>query len=202
MSYRFALAALFLCACQSPKAEKNSTNETPSKSVTEEAKSFACKIDDQCDTYYRCIAAKCVTPPAITGEGSESTPKAILQTKKGKVTFSLELAVSVKEMTRGLMYRKSMKKDWGMLFIYDDVRVRSFWMKNTLIPLDMLFIDEKGIVQGIVENAEPKTELARGVDKPAKYVLELLAGQAKALGIHAGDRMALTHVEAWQDIEK
>ncbi len=173
------------------------------KAPKEKASPAVCTFDDECKTYLRCIDSKCTIPPAISGVTKETTPTAIIRKADGSSeTFKVELAISVKQMTRGLMYRKTMREDWGMLFIYGDVRIRSFWMKNTLIPLDMLFMDEKGFIVGIVEGAEPMTKQARGVEIPSKYVLELVAGQTKALGIKPGDRMSLTQVEAWQDIEK
>ena len=185
--------------------EKEPTEKVPQKSVSPPEKAVAknCEFDNECETYFRCIEAKCTIPPAISGAKTTKTPTATIKKMDGSSeTFHLELAVSMTEMTRGLMYRKTMRDDWGMLFIYDDISVRSFWMKNTLIPLDMLFINEKGIVVGIVEGAEPLTRKARTVNKPAKYVLELNAGRSKALGIKPGDSMTLTKVEVWQDIEK
>lgn len=177
---------------------ENNQEKKPEKKTPE-----SCTIDDDCKTYFRCLDFKCSVPPAISGVKSKTTPTATIKKANGSSsTFNLELAVSIKQMTRGLMYRKTMLDDWGMLFVYDDVRVRSFWMQNTLIPLDMLFIDEKGKVVGIVEGAEPMTLKARTVGKPAKYVLELIAGRAKALGFKAGDTMTLTGVEDWQNIEK
>ncbi len=207
------LVSCFLTACLSSNknTERNETETTAkvekkvekTPATPAKNKPTSCELDDECKTYFRCIDALCTIPPAISGVKKADTPIATIKKADGKSeSFNLELAVSIKEMTRGLMYRKSMRDDWGMLFIYDDVQIRSFWMKNTLIPLDMLFINEKGQVVGIVEGAEPMTRQARGVNKPAKYVLELIAGRTKALGIKTGDTMSLANVENWQDIQK
>ena len=85
------------------------------------------------------------------------------------------------------MYREHLDDDEGMLFIFERMQPLSFWMKNTWIPLDMLFIDEDFVVVGIVENAEPLTTTSRRVDKRSRYVLELAGGAAQKLGLKAGD---------------
>ncbi|MEM1350641.1 MAG: DUF192 domain-containing protein, partial [Myxococcota bacterium] len=92
------------------------------------------------------------------------------------------------------MYRLDMKADWGMLFIYPGQGMRSFWMKNTYLPLDMLFLDASGRVVTILENVEPLTLAPRPSTEPARYVLELNAGMAKARRLAAGMYMS---VEGW-----
>ena len=93
------------------------------------------------------------------------------------------------EHTRGLMFRKVLKPDFGMVFIFPDEAKRAFWMRNTLIPLDMLFVRADGTIDSIVENAEPLTLTPRPSAGPAKYVVELNGGDAKAHGFAAGQHV-------------
>ena len=99
----------------------------------------ACFNDTMCPRYLRCQQSKCAIPRAMTGEGAQGAPKVTFMLGDGlEASFALELAISAQEQQRGLMYRRSMKPDWGMLFIYPSDGQRSFWMKNTLLPLDMV----------------------------------------------------------------
>jgi uncharacterized membrane protein (UPF0127 family) len=111
-----------------------------------------------------------------------------------RVTFPQASGVSVDaefvrtehDTMRGLMYRTSMSEDRGMLF---DLRVREdhrFWMHNTCIPLDMLFVDEDGFIVGIVENAPTLNDESRGVGCPSRWVLEVNAGWTRRHGVKAG----------------
>jgi uncharacterized membrane protein (UPF0127 family) len=111
-----------------------------------------------------------------------------------RVTFPEESGLSVDaefvrtehDTMRGLMYRTSMSEDRGMLF---DLRVREdhkFWMHNTCIPLDMLFVDEDGFIVGIVENAPTLNDESRGVGCPSRWVLEVNAGWTRRHGVKAG----------------
>lgn len=86
------------------------------------------------------------------------------------------------------MFREHMDEDAGMLFLFDKMEVQSFWMKNTRLPLDMLFLDESGTIVGIVENAEPLSLTSRSVGLPSRYVLELNGGTSRRLGIEAGQK--------------
>ena len=110
------------------------------------------------------------------------------------VPFRVEIARLPKEREQGLMYRDRMAADAGMLFIFEHPGPLSFWMKNTLIPLDMIFIGGDRRIVGIVENAEPGTLSARQVDGPAKYVLEINGGLSAKLGIQAGTAVDLSGV--------
>lgn len=102
--------------------------------------------------------------------------------------FDIEIVQSQAQLEQGLMFRKSMPLKSGMLFIFPDEQVRYFWMKNTLIPLDMIFLDSKKKIVGIVYNAAPETRDLRYVDKPSKYVLEVNSGQAKKTNLKTGLR--------------
>ncbi len=98
-------------------------------------------------------------------------------------SFNLEIAANNEERTRGLMYRRELKPDHGMIFIFTEDKIQSFWMKNTYISLDMLFIDRDLQVVGILENVPILNEQPRTVGIPSRYVVELLAGTASRFGI-------------------
>ena len=104
----------------------------------------------------------------------------------GQARFSVEVADTPQERSLGLMHRESMPTSAGMLFVYERPQPVSFWMRNTLIPLDMIFMDETGTVQRIHENAVPldETKIPGGDD--IQFVLEINGGLAARLGIEEG----------------
>ncbi|MCO6431864.1 MAG: DUF192 domain-containing protein [Deltaproteobacteria bacterium] len=104
-------------------------------------------------------------------------------------TLWLEKAITAGERSKGLMFRKSMDDSEGMIFIYPNEMVQSFWMKNTFIPLDMIFIDRNFKVVGVIAEVPPMTTEFRKVDKPSKYVVELVAGKAAREGIKVGSTL-------------
>lgn len=108
--------------------------------------------------------------------------------------FNLEVADSEPERQKGLMFRKpnEMAADEGMIFVFPEERVQSFWMKNTYIPLDMLFLDRQLRVVGLLRDVPILNEKPRSVGKPSQYVVELHAGTAERLGITSGARLKLS----------
>jgi len=104
--------------------------------------------------------------------------------------LDIEIADSDYEIQTGLMYRSSMKSNQGMLFVFPDVRPRSFYMKNTQFPLDLIFIDNKNTIVSLQKNAKPFDESPLPSNLPAKYVLELNAGLVDKWGINVGDRVS------------
>ena len=114
----------------------------------------------------------------------------VLDTAGGReVRVQVELALTPEEKTRGLMHREHLAEGHGMLFVFPNEEVRTFWMKNTLVPLDMIFIRADGRVAGVVHSAEPLTTTPRTVGRPSKYVLEVPGGYARAMGIDEGARV-------------
>ena len=103
-----------------------------------------------------------------------------------EVPFRVEVVRTPAEREKGLMYRDRMDQDAGMLFIFESDLPLTFWMKNTFIPLDMIFIDSGMKIVGIVENAAPGTLTSRSPGVPAQYVLEINGGLAAKLGLRAG----------------
>ena len=100
--------------------------------------------------------------------------------------------VSQTEQAKGLMYRKEpLGPNTAGLFIYNKPEMRSFWMKNTYIPLDIVFLDENGEIVGIHLNAKPESEESIESPAPAQYVIELDAGEASALALRVGDQFFL-----------
>lgn len=108
--------------------------------------------------------------------------------------FTVELAETQQKQALGLMFRDSLPEDHGMLFIFPAAGMRSFWMKNTRIPLDIMYFDEELKLVSVAENAQPcRTRRcpAYPSEGPAKYVLELNAGKAAELGVRPGDELRL-----------
>ena len=133
-------------------------------------------------------------PAASTG-----TPTVVLHATAGgqrAIPVRVELALTGPQRERGLMFRNHLDPDTGMLFLFPSPAPLTFWMKNTLIPLDMIFISAEREIVGIVANAEPLTLTARGVNEPSQFVLEINGGLAARLGIRAGQRMQFRGVDA------
>ena len=102
---------------------------------------------------------------------------------------AVEVANTPSQRETGLMYRNHLDEDAGMIFVFRTPDDLAFWMKNTEIPLDMIFADANGRIIGIVKNAEPYTETPRRVDGESEYVLEVNGGYADRHHIVPGDRM-------------
>ncbi len=113
-----------------------------------------------------------------------------IATKSGVRSFSIELAVTDEERAKGLMYRKRVPDGYGMLFDFKQEQPVSMWMKNTLVPLDMIFIRDNGRIARIAENTEPLSERIISSGPPVRAVLEVAGGTAKKYGIAPGDRVA------------
>jgi uncharacterized membrane protein (UPF0127 family) len=113
-----------------------------------------------------------------------------LVTTDGKrTTITVEMAVTPEQLSQGLMFRKTLAQGSGMLFDFGQSRPVSMWMKNTLIPLDMLFIERSGRIIHIEEYTVPGTLEPRGPSQPVLGVLELPAGSTRRQGIRPGDRV-------------
>ncbi len=113
----------------------------------------------------------------------------------GTARFRIEVADDREERAQGLMHRESMATTAGMLFVYERPQAVAFWMRNTLIPLDMIFIDETGLVQHIHENAVPLDETPIPGGQNIQFVLEINGGMASRLGITEGSEIRHPSVE-------
>jgi uncharacterized protein len=137
------------------------------------------------------LAAACA--PGVDAAGA--SPRVVVESARGtRHAVAVEIARTEGERRQGLMHRESLPDGAGMLFLFDDTADHVFWMKDTLISLDMIFIDEEGRIVGIVERAAPRTTVSRGVGVPSRYVLEVNGGWASARGIRPGDRVRFENV--------
>ena len=131
---------------------------------------------------------------APVAAAAAATPTVRFETPRGTWIVRVELARTPEERARGLMYRRDLPADTGMLFLFDDTDVRSFWMRNTVVSLDMIFLADDRAVVGVVPNAEPRTDSPRSVGKPSRYVLEVAAGEAFAHAVGPGARAVFVGV--------
>jgi uncharacterized membrane protein (UPF0127 family) len=115
-----------------------------------------------------------------------------IRSATGKHRFTVEIAATPDQQERGLMFRRSLAPDAGMIFPYAPAQDVAFWMKNTLIPLDMIFIRADGRIARIA-NAEPMSLEPVPSGEPVVAVLEIAGGRAAELGIKAGDRVEWPH---------
>jgi uncharacterized protein len=127
-----------------------------------------------------------LTCSALAGTAGE---KLEIVTAAKTHSFRVELALTPKEQERGLMFRTELPESSGMLFVFPEERVAHFWMVNTLIPLDALFLDRSGRVLKIAEMMEPRSPKLVSSEVPVKAVLELGGGVTRRRAIRPGDRV-------------
>jgi uncharacterized membrane protein (UPF0127 family) len=132
------------------------------------------------------IAFALLAPPSAEATG---TGTLVLKTETGDHSFNIELATTREEQTLGLMFRRSLPDNAGMLFLYDQPKPATMWMKNTLIPLDMVFIAPDGTVLRIERHTEPLSTAVIQSEGAVSAVLELNAGQADKIGLRRGDKV-------------
>jgi uncharacterized protein len=127
--------------------------------------------------------------PAVQG------PAVVLRTR-GNVRNVVQVEVARNDSTRmrGLMFRRDMAEDHGMIFMFRESSHQAFWMHNTLIPLDMLFIKSDNTILGIVRNATPETDEPREVPGESQYVLEVVGGYCSRHNVMPGDRVEFVDV--------
>jgi uncharacterized membrane protein (UPF0127 family) len=121
----------------------------------------------------------------------------VIQGGAGPVRVRVEIADREEERARGLMFRNSLAEDAGMLFVYPQEGMRTFWMKNTYLPLDLIFIGSNKRIVGIIENARPLSEDHLSINLPAQYVLEVNGGFARRHAVRIGSSVELPSVTAW-----
>ena len=122
---------------------------------------------------------------------SEVEPQVIFESESGPISVTLEVVSTPAKIERGLMHRRHLAPNRGMIFVFASERVRSFWMKNTLIPLDMLFVKEDMTIAGIERDTVPLSLESRSVGIPTQYVIEVNGGFTARHGIEAGSRVVL-----------
>jgi len=120
----------------------------------------------------------------VTSAWADTLPQVQLQI--GMHIVKAEVAANNESRMQGLMFRKNLEKNQGMLFVFDSSDLHAMWMKNTPLPLSVAFIDEKGVILNI-EEMKPFTDAIHAATKPAKYALEMNSGWFNQKGIKAGD---------------
>jgi uncharacterized membrane protein (UPF0127 family) len=129
---------------------------------------------------------------AVFGAAQAADPAEIaLFSQSARHVFKVEIAATPEARNLGLMFRRELAPDGGMLFDFKQTQPVSMWMRNTLIPLDMLFIAENGRVVNIAERAVPGSLTSITSAEPVRYVLEVAGGTASRIGLKAGDRAQL-----------
>jgi uncharacterized protein len=146
-----------------------------------------------CHRIARLAAALLIAASAVIGGAGAATAanEATLEivSKTGVHAFAVELAANDAARSRGLMFRKELPEGRGMLFDFEREQPVSFWMHNTFISLDMIFIRADGRILRIAESTEPMSDRLIPSGGPIRAVLEVIAGTARKLGIEAGDRV-------------
>ncbi|HJQ84577.1 MAG TPA: DUF192 domain-containing protein [Candidatus Binatia bacterium] len=121
-------------------------------------------------------------------------PTAVIRTARGPIEVALEIADTEAARNRGLMYRKHLADGTGMLFVFTEDENHVFWMKNTFIPLDMIFIAADGRIVGVRADTTPFSTAGVGVGVPSRFVLEVPGGWSARRGVATGDRVELRGV--------
>lgn len=121
-------------------------------------------------------------------------PQVIFESASGPIAVSLEVVATPPLIQRGLMHRRHLAPDRGMLFVFSSERVRSFWMKNTLIPLDMLFVKKDMTIAGIERDTVPLSLESRSVGIATQYVIEVNGGWTAKHGIEAGSQVTFKNL--------
>ncbi len=128
-------------------------------------------------------------------EEAAGPPRVMLSGRGGQeVAVAVEVVRRPHALRQGLMYRDRLAAAGGMLFVYPAEDQRSFWMKNTYIPLDIVFIGDNRRIVGIVRDAQPLTTTPRRVDAPSRFVLEVNAGFTRRHGVRTGSRVRFENV--------
>jgi len=134
-----------------------------------------------------------VAPP--TAPAAPRVPTVVFLTEGGEIPVHVDVARTPAEKEKGLMFVERLDEGRGMLFLMGPERVLTFWMKNTYIPLDMIFLDGSRTVVGVVESAEPLTLDPRRVEAPSSYVVEVNGGWAQKVGIRPGVKARFDNVD-------
>jgi uncharacterized protein len=135
------------------------------------------------------VTGACAQSDGLGGAASKATSKLVIETANGDHVFKVELVDTPETRRMGLMYRTELAADAGMLFDFEEPQTVGIWMKNTLIPLDIAFIDENGVIKRITPDATPKSLESMPSGALVLSVLEVNGGTFAALGIKAGDRV-------------
>ena len=141
--------------------------------------------------YVFSLLATVVLATTVEAQGLQTYDVEFLEIESEGVRhkFTVEMALTPAQQTQGLMFRQTMSGDAGMLFLYKQVRYANMWMRNTILPLDMLFIEATGRISRIVKRTVPQSLETISSRGPVLAVLELNAGTVERFGISVGDRV-------------
>lgn len=190
-------AAARLGACDRHETDRAAEVASPLASKPAPAPTAAPPRPAGCEVALPDEPPKTALPAADCPADPSSGP---LPLPRGWVTFpeapgaprvAVEIAATERARERGLMFRVKLPDDQGMIFDFDDSARRQFWMRNTCIPLDMLFIAADGRITGVLEQVPPLDESPRGVPCPVSHVLEVNAGWTRAHGIRPGQHVRI-----------
>ncbi len=169
-------AVLLLASCQAPEAKGRPSEPAGRRKVTD-------------------VSAEDYVAPTLP------RARVLLEDAFGGVhSVDVEVAATPESRTRGLMWLRQLAAGQGMLFVFPQDEVQSFWMRNTLISLDMLFIDSAGHIVGVIERAEPRSLTSRSVGVPGRYVLEVPGGWCQTQGITRGGSVQFEGLEGLEVI--
>ena len=126
----------------------------------------------------------------LPGAACSADNRLVIHSANGDHAFSVEVVDTPEGRAKGLMFRQSLDPNAGMLFDFKETRDVSFWMQNTFIPLDMLFITREGLIANIHVNARPHDTTGIASDGPVQFVLEIPGGRSVELGIKPGDQVS------------
>lgn len=196
------IPCLAACGCQSKTPAQTAAQVDPQAALANmviDANDFSrdhmkpCTHTQECMAPLACFDGACIIPPSISGKANAHTPVITVKTENDSHPFHVEVVDDEYTMSRGLMMRRNCLDGWGMIFVYADDAKRSFWMHNTYIPLDMVFIRKDGSVSNVIESAEPLNDIPRyqSTDR-VRYVLELPAGTAERCQIKSGSTFDLS----------
>ena len=151
----------------------------------------------RCFVALACLSLAACSPQPATGPGTvpeldgafEFAQLEIINDDGESLEFDVYLATKFEQQRRGLMFVRNMPERTGMLFIYDQDEVHSMWMKNTYIPLDMVFARSDGTVSSVIHDTVPLTLKSNSSTEPVRYVLELNSGVARRFGIGTRSRL-------------
>jgi hypothetical protein len=143
-----------------------------------------------------CTERRTPAPTPLTQTAPRPQARVIFDTPRGEVPFEVEVVDTEEARARGLMHRRQLAPGAGMLFLFPTEEIQSFWMRNTYLPLDMIFVSSRMDVVGVVANATPLSDEPRMVPRPSRYVVEVNAHLAKQLGIRPGTRVRFEGVRS------
>ncbi len=149
----------------------------------------SCRQSPPPEAQSRRVEPEAQRAPAVQG------PAVVIRTRAGQtIPVRVEVARTDPQRMRGLMHRTQLGEDQGMVFMFTAASQQTFWMRNTLIPLDMIFIRADRTILGIVRNAVPETDDPRGVPGESQYVLEVNGGWCQRHNVNADDRVEFVDV--------